>query len=123
MGGSDCPGALPGVWAPGFLTPGPESPPRCRHQSEFFDGNPPTAEGPRSPACAAGPLPPAGLGNLGPLLAVPGLIGLGIVSLVSWKTTGKPGKRPSIALAVLCWLLALATLPVGIAGLLSNFGG
>ena len=64
-----------------------------------------------------------GLGNLGPLLAVPGLIGLGATALVSWKTTGKPGKRPSIALAVLCWLLALATLPVGIAGLLSNFGG
>ena len=64
-----------------------------------------------------------GLGNLGPLLAVPGLIGLGATALVSWITTGKPGKRPSIALAVLCWLLALATLPVGIAGLLSNFGG
>ena len=65
----------------------------------------------------------AGLGNLGPLLAVPGLIGLGIVSLVSWKTTGKPGKWPAIALAAVCWLLALATLPIGIAGLMSNFGG
>ena len=62
------------------------------------------------------------LGNLGPLLAVPGLIGLGVLVLVSWRSVGKPGKWAAIALAALCWLLALATLPVGIAGLLSNFG-
>lgn len=62
-----------------------------------------------------------GLGNLGPLLTVPGLVGLGIVSLVSWRSTGKPGKGPAIALAALCWLLALATLPIGIIGLMSNF--
>ncbi|WP_251318693.1 hypothetical protein [Flintibacter muris] len=61
------------------------------------------------------------LGNLGPLLTVPGLIGLGILSLVSWRTAGRPGKWPAIILAVICWLLALATLPIGIAGLLSNF--
>ena len=65
----------------------------------------------------------AGLGNLGPLLTVPGLIGLGAVALVSWRSTGRPGKWPAIALAVLCWLLALATLPIGVAGLMSNFGG
>lgn len=64
-----------------------------------------------------------GLGNLGPLLTIPGLIGLGAVALVSWRTTGRPGKRPAIALALACWLLALFTLPTGIAGLLSNFGG
>lgn len=64
-----------------------------------------------------------GLGNLGPLLTVPGLIGLGAVALVSWKTTGKPGKWPAAAIAALCWLLAIATLPIGIAGLMSNFGG
>ena len=63
------------------------------------------------------------LGNLGPLLTVPGLIGLGILALVSWRTAGHPGKWPAIALAALCWLLALATLPIGIAGLMSNFGG
>lgn len=62
-----------------------------------------------------------GLGNLGPLLTVPGLIGLGIVSLLSWKTSGRPGKWPAIALAAACWLLALVTLPIGIAGLMSNF--
>ena len=64
-----------------------------------------------------------GLGNLGPLLTVPGLIGLGAVALVSWRTAGRPGKWPAIALAALCWLLALATLPIGVAGLMSNFGG
>lgn len=64
-----------------------------------------------------------GLGNLGPLLTVPGLIGLGAAALVSWKTAGRPGKWPAIGLAVFCWLLALATLPIGIAGLMSNFGG
>ena len=63
-----------------------------------------------------------GLNNMGPLLTVPGLIGLGILSLVSWRSTGKPGKWPAAALAVLCWLLALATLPIGITGLMSNFG-
>ena len=65
----------------------------------------------------------AGLRNLGPLLTVPGLIGLGAVALVSWKSTGRPGKGGAIALAVLCWLLALVTLPIGMIGLLSNFGG
>lgn len=64
-----------------------------------------------------------GLVNLGPLLALPGLIGLGTVALVSWRTTGRPDKRPAIGLALVCWLLALFTLPVGIAGLLSNFRG
>ena len=62
------------------------------------------------------------LGNLGPLLTVPGLVGLGILALVSWRSSGKPGKWAAIALAALCWLLALATLPLGVTGLLSNFG-
>ena len=62
------------------------------------------------------------LGNLPPLLAIPGLIGLGILTLVSWRSTGKPGKWTAIFLAVLCWILALVTLPIGIVGLLSNFG-
>lgn len=61
------------------------------------------------------------LGNLGPLLTVPGLIGLGAVALVSWRSTGRPGKGPAIALAVVCWLAALITLPIGVIGLLSNF--
>ena len=39
------------------------------------------------------------LGNLGPLLAVPGLIGLGILVLVGWRSVGKPGKWAAIALA------------------------
>ena len=63
------------------------------------------------------------LGNLGPLLTVPGMVGLGALSLVSHRSTGRPGKVPAILLAVLCWALALATLPLGIVGLLSNFGG
>lgn len=64
-----------------------------------------------------------GLFNLGPLLSVPGLIGLGVLALVSWRTTGRPGKWPAIGLALSCWLIALATLPIGVAGFLSNFGG
>ena len=64
-----------------------------------------------------------GLSGLAPLLTVPGLIGLGAVALVSWRTTGRPGKWPAIGLALLCWLLALATLPIGITGLLLNFRG
>ena len=62
------------------------------------------------------------LGNLGPLLTVPGLIGLGVLGLVSWRTTGRPGKAAAILLAVVCWAATLATLPLGIVGLLSNFG-
>ena len=61
------------------------------------------------------------LGGLGPLLTVPGLVGLGIVSIISFRTTGRPAKGPAIALAVLCWVLAVLTLPIGIAGLMSNF--
>jgi len=61
------------------------------------------------------------LGGLGPLLTIPGLVGLGIVSILSWRTTGRPTKGAAITLAVACWLLALLTLPVGIAGLMSNF--
>lgn len=63
------------------------------------------------------------LGNLAPLLALPGLIGMGILSLVSWRTTGKPGRWGAILLAVLCWVLALVTVPLALAGFLSNFGG
>ncbi len=63
------------------------------------------------------------LGNLAPLLAVPGLIGLGALSIVSWKSTGRPGKIPAFLLALLCFALALFTLPLGVAGLMSNFGG
>ena len=63
------------------------------------------------------------LGNLGPLLTVPGLIGLGAAALVSWRSTGRPGKGTAILLAALCWVVALATLPIAIAGLMSNFGG
>ena len=63
------------------------------------------------------------LGNLAPLLTVPGLIGLGALSVVSCRSTGRPGKLPAAFLAILCWALALATLPIGLAGLLSNFGG
>ena len=58
------------------------------------------------------------LGNLAPLLCVPGLVGLGFVALLS-----RAGRRGLVALALLCWLLALLALPVGIVGLLSNFGG
>ncbi len=54
---------------------------------------------------------------------IPGLIGLGAVALVSWRSTGRPGKGAAILMAALSWLLALATLPIGIAGLMSNFGG
>lgn len=63
------------------------------------------------------------LGNLAPLLTVPGLIGLGALALVSWRSTGNPGKLPAILLALTCWVLALATLPLGLTGLMSNFGG
>ena len=63
------------------------------------------------------------LGNLAPLLVLPGLIGMGVLSLVSWRTTGQPKKWPAICLAVACWLLAAATVPMAVVGFLSNFGG
>lgn len=61
------------------------------------------------------------LGNLPPLLAVPGLIGLGIVAIVSHRTTGSPGARATFILALGCFALAAFTLPIGIVGLMSNF--
>ncbi len=61
------------------------------------------------------------LGNLAPLLTVPGLIGLGALAIVGWRSTGVLGKWPAILIALVCWALALVTLPIGITGLLSNF--
>lgn len=61
------------------------------------------------------------LSGLGPLLTLPGLVGLGFVSILSWRTTGTPAKWPALTLALVCWLVALLTLPVGIAGLMTNF--
>ena len=63
------------------------------------------------------------LTGLAPLLPVPGLIGLGAVALVSWRTTGSPKKGAAVVLALLCWGLALLVLPAGVAGLMANFGG
>ena len=61
------------------------------------------------------------LGNLGPLLTVPGLVGLGILAIVSHRSTGSPGRMAAIVLALLCWGLAVLSLPLGIVGLMSNF--
>ena len=63
------------------------------------------------------------LGNLAPLLAVPGLIGLGSLAIVLWRTTDKVGRWPAILAALVCWALALVTLPMAVVGLLSNFEG
>ncbi len=61
--------------------------------------------------------------GIAPLLAVPGLIGLAAVILVSWKTTGSPRKPAAILLAAACCLAALILLPDGIARLMANFRG
>lgn len=61
------------------------------------------------------------LTGIAPLLAVPGLVGLGIVGLISHRTTGSPSKRGAWFLAVVCWLVAVWFLIPGIAGLLANF--
>ena len=61
------------------------------------------------------------LGNLAPLLTLPGLIGLGALSLVSSKSTGFPSRRNAIIGALMCWVLAAFTLPIAVVGLLSNF--
>ena len=61
------------------------------------------------------------LGNLAPLLTVPGLIGLGVLCLVSWKSTGSPSRAVAILLAIVFWVLAAFSLPLGIVGLMSNF--
>lgn len=61
------------------------------------------------------------LGNLAPLLTVPGLIGLGALILVSWHSTGHPRRRLAFGLSLLCFCLAAFTLPIGLLGLMSNF--
>ena len=61
------------------------------------------------------------LTGIAPLLAVPGLVGLGIVGLISHRTTGSPSKRGAWTLAVICWLVAIWFLIPGVAGLLANF--
>lgn len=59
--------------------------------------------------------------GIAPLLAVPGLLGLGIAAQVSSRTTGNPKKSTALLLTVLFVLLALAILPDGIARLMANF--
>ena len=61
------------------------------------------------------------LGNLAPLLTVPGLIGLGALILVSWHSTGHPCRGLAFGLSLLCFCLAAFTLPIGLLGLMSNF--
>ena len=61
------------------------------------------------------------LGNLAPLLTVPGLIGLGALILVSWRSTGHPRRLLAFGLSLLCFCLAAFTLPIGLLGLMSNF--
>lgn len=61
------------------------------------------------------------LGNLAPLLTVPGLIGLGPLILVSWHSTGHPRRGLAFGLSLLCFCLAAFTLPIGLLGLMSNF--
>jgi hypothetical protein len=61
------------------------------------------------------------LNNLAPLLSVPALVGLGVMSILSWRTTGKPGKWSAILIALVCWAIALYSIPLGIVGLMSNF--
>ena len=61
------------------------------------------------------------LGNLAPLLTVPGLIGLGALILVSWHSTGHPRRGLAFGLSLLCFWLAAFTLPIGLLGLRSTF--
>ena len=61
------------------------------------------------------------LGNLAPLLTVPGLIGLGALILVSWHSTGHPRRGLAFGLSLLCFCLAAFTRPIGLLGLMSNF--
>lgn len=61
------------------------------------------------------------LTGIAPLLAVPGLIGLGVVALLNHRTTGSPRKWIAWTLAVVSWLVAVWFLFPGIAGLLANF--
>lgn len=61
------------------------------------------------------------LHGLAPLLAVPGLAGLGITALIGHRTAGRPGKTAAWLVAGACWLLAAALILPGIAGLMANF--
>ena len=63
------------------------------------------------------------LGNLGPALALPGLVGLGAVAIVSRRTTGRPGAAATVLVTLLSWGLAIFTAPLAWVGFLSNFGG
>lgn len=60
------------------------------------------------------------LRGLAPLLAVPGLIGLGITALIA-RSTGRLTATAAWMTAVVCWLLAAWMLLPGIAGLMGNF--
>ncbi len=63
------------------------------------------------------------LGNLMHLLILPALIGGGALLVVRHRTEGFPSKGVAYGGAALFWLLALVTIPLAWAGLMSNFGG
>lgn len=55
------------------------------------------------------------------LLAIPALVGLGIVALISHKTTGLPSNVATALIAGVCWILAAVLVLPGVAGLMANF--
>ncbi len=61
--------------------------------------------------------------GIAPLLAVPGLLGLAAVAVISWKTTGTPSRTVTVILAVVLTAVALLILPDGLRRLFANFGG
>ena len=63
------------------------------------------------------------LSNLAPILSIPALVGAGALMVIRYRTDGVPAKGVAYGIAALCWVLALCSLPLGIVGLMSNFGG
>ena len=61
------------------------------------------------------------LHGLAPLLAVPGLAGLGGTALIAHRANGRPSAAAAWVIAAICWLLAVLLLFPGIAGLMANF--
>ena len=61
------------------------------------------------------------LTGLAPLLAIPGLVGLGVIALMNHRATGSPRKWAAWTIAIISWLAAIWFLFPGISGLLANF--
>lgn len=63
------------------------------------------------------------LTNLAPILSIPALVGAGVILLIKYRADSPHAQWIVLAGAILCFIAAIVSIPIGLIGLMSNFGG